>query len=399
MNAIAPDLAHRWPQERGPILGQAWNDLLVWAHRREMSDLHIQTNRRVKIVVHGRFHDATRRAITHEEATSLCVLLYGATALAHLKDARDFDLAHVVETRTGERYSIGGGTGRVDGSAPGGDAGHTRERHRFRINGTPIVTNGVDGVQITVRRIENEPPTLASLGLEEPILRALRPRNGFVGVCGAVGTGKTRLLAGVTRDLIEDPHSHRKVVELAAPLEYEFDRIDGRGLYSPSEIPRSLKTPLAGLVGSLRRAGQVLIAPECRDRETMEVAMTAAQTGAAVYGTLHTNSLVETVQRILGMFPESERADRATSLAQMLRLLVNCLLVPSTDGRRTQLREYLAFGPQEREVLLDAPVNDWPRLTRRLLREKGQSFAQAAEKARHDGLISAETAQDVMEAF
>ena len=108
---------------------------------------------------------------------------------------------------------------------------------------------------------------------------------------------------------------------------------------------------------------------------------------------------METVQRILDMFPESERAYRATSLAQMLRLLVNCLLVPSTDGRRTQLREYLAFGPQEREELLDAPVNDWPRLTRRLLREKGQSFAQAAEKARYDGLISAETAQEITEAF
>ena len=74
-------------------------------------------------------------------------------------------------------------------------------------------------------------------------------------------------------------------------------------------------------------------------------------------------------------------------------------LVPAVDGRRTQLREFLAFGPRERELLLDAPVPDWPRLTRRLLRERGQSFAQAAEKARQDGLISDDTAQDITEAF
>ena len=105
---VPPDLAHRWPQERGPILGQAWNDLLVWAHRREMSDLHVQTNRRVKIVVHGRFHDATRRAITHEEATSLCVLLYGATALdaASAGFADDFIRRDLLEPTTSRQLCL-----------------------------------------------------------------------------------------------------------------------------------------------------------------------------------------------------------------------------------------------------------------------------------------------------
>ena len=125
----------------------------------------------------------------------------------------------------------------------------------------------------------------------------------------------------------------------------------------------------------------------------------AAQTGAAVYSTLHTNSVVETVQRILGMFPIDEREDRAISLAQSLRLIVNCLLVPSSDGRRVQLREFVAVGPKEREVLLDTPVSQWPGLTRRLLVEKGQTFAVATTNALQAGLISEDTAAKLLEDF
>jgi len=214
-----------------------------------------------------------------------------------------------------------------------------------------------------------------------------------------VGTGKTRTLAGMVRSLLEDPGFHGKIIEFALPLEYEFDRINSRGLYSPSEVPRHMHDVLAGMRGALRRAFHVMLSPECRDRETMEVAMMAAQTGAAVYSTLHTNSVVETIQRVLGMFPKDEREDRAISLAQSLRLIVNCLLVPSTDGRRVQLREFVVIGPQERDVLLGTPVSQWPGLTRRLLAEKGQTFAVAATNALQAGLISEDTAAKLLEDF
>jgi len=391
MNAITTPNPYAWPAAPPVLHGKAWDDLFVWAHRCEMSDLHVQTNRPVKMVVHGRFHDVMPRAITAEEVNSAAHLLYGPTALAHLKKAQDFDIAHVVQPPGGERYRIGEGSGLP--LAP------SQERYRFRVNGTSIMTNGADGVQLTLRRIENDPPLLASMDIEAPILRAYRPRNGLVLICGAVGTGKTRTLAGMVRSLLEDPGFHGKIIEFALPLEYEFDRINSRGLYSPSEVPRHMHDVLAGMRGALRRGFHVMLSPECRDRETMQVAMGAAQTGAAVYSTLHTNSVVETIQRILGMFPRDEREDRAISLAQSLRLIVNCLLVPSTDGRRVQLREFVVVGPQEREALLDTPVSQWPGLTRRLVAEKGQTFAAAATHALRAGLISEDTAATLLEDF
>lgn len=391
MNAISAPNPYTWPNAPHVIHGKAWDDLFVWAHRCEMSDLHVQTNRPIKMVVHGKFYDVTARIITADEVNSAAHLLYGPTALAHLKKAQDFDIAHVVQPPGGERYRIGQGNGLP--LTP------SQARYRFRVNGTSIMTQGADGVQLTLRRIENEPPLLESMGIEAPILQAYRPRNGLVLICGAVGTGKTRTLAGMVRSLLEDPGFHGKIIEFALPLEYEFDRINSRGLYSPSEVPRHMHDVLAGMRGALRRAFHIMLSPECRDRETMEVTLMAAQTGAAVYSTLHTNSVVETIQRILTLFPPDERADRATSLAQSLRLIVNCLLVPSIDGRRVQLREFVVVGHQEREALLDAPVSQWPGLTRRLLVEKGQTFAVAATNALKAGLISEEIANTIRESF
>jgi Tfp pilus assembly pilus retraction ATPase PilT len=111
MNAITPitpEGAHLWGHEHRMIRGEMWNDLFVWGHRQGMSDLHLQTNHRVMIDVHGRLHPATKRTITAEEMTSAVALLYGVTGPAHLKKAESFDLAHVVEPKEGKRYSVGG---------------------------------------------------------------------------------------------------------------------------------------------------------------------------------------------------------------------------------------------------------------------------------------------------
>ncbi len=389
--ALAPDDAHVWGQERRMIRGELWNDVFVWGHQQGMSDLHLQTNHRLMMDVHGRLYPATRRAITAEEIASAVTLLYGTTGPAHLKKAESFDLAHVVEPRQGERYSVGGRSG--------SDHAVAQARYRFRVNGTSILTNGVDGAQVTLRAIENEPPRLECMGIEPGILGAYRPRNGIVLICGATGTGKTRLQAGMTRSLIEDPRFHGKIIEVAWPIEYEFDHIRGfSSIYSPSEIGRHVRSASAAMRDALRRKPKVIISPECRDRETMEVAIEGSQTGHAVYSTVHTSSVVETVQRILAMFPQEERADRAVSLMQSLRLIINCALVPSLDGRRIQLREYLVFGPAERAMFLDAPVITWPGLTVQLMAERGQSYEVATARALATGQISPEVARSWMEA-
>ena len=389
-----PRNRHRWPGAEERIAGERWNDLFVWGHRRQMSDMHVQTYAPVKIVVHGRFYDVTPRPVAPEEVRSALMLLYGPTAEALLKKGEAFNKAHTVADRTGTRFLIGA----EDRSA----LDEPQESYRFRVNGVSVLTNGIDGAQVTLRRIEDVPPTLESLRLEPGILAHYRPQNGIVLVCGATGTGKTRTLAGMTRAMIEDPEFHGKVIEIAFPIEYLFDRVKGTSaLYSVSEIPGNVKTALDGMIEALRRAPRAILSPECRSAEDMAVALMASQTGHAVLSTVHTSKLVETVQRVLFMFHESEREDRAIALMHALRLIVNCTLVPSTaeGGGRGQLREFLPFDPEGRERMLDAPISSWPRLTRDMLRERGQTFAQAAQAALERGEITGETARRVREKF
>ena len=252
--------------------------------------------------------------------------------------------------------------------------------------------------QVMPHAVENEPPRLACLGIEPGILAAYRPSNGIVLICGPTGTGRMRLQAGMTRSMIEDPQFHGKIIEVSDSIKYEFDSIAGASsLYSPNQIGWNVKSAAAFMRGALRRKPKVIILPECRDRETMELVIEGAQTGHAIYSTVHTPSVVETVQRILAMFPQEQQADWAVSLMQSLRLIINCVLVPSLDGQRIQLREFLAFGPAERDLFLDTPVANWSRLTTQLLAERGQDYAAATARALAAGLISDEVASCWME--
>ena len=103
------------------------------------------------------------------------------------------------------------------------------------------------------------------------------------------------------------------------------------------------------------------------------------------------------MQRLLAMFLQDQQADRAVSLMYSLRLIINCALVPSLDGQRIQLREFLAFGPAERDLFLGTPVANWSRLTTQLLVERGQDYAAATARAFAAGLISDEVASCWME--
>jgi defect-in-organelle-trafficking protein DotB len=382
-----------WPGENKDkaLLNKGVDELAVWVHRLGASDLHLQAREPAKVNLHGRLFPVMTRPVMEREIDNATVHLYGAGANAWLLDGNDFTVGHTVKVMAQDdgRFVIGGHR-----SLSGG----TDERYRFRWQGAGVKIYGANSCQLTARIVEQVPPTLSDLGLEPGIIQYHKPPDGLVLITGGTSQGKTRVVAGITRGYLEDPQFHGKILEFANPYEHEFGDLSGpTSMYAVSDIPSNYKTGAMGMRGALHRAPRVIIAPEMRDAVSAHFALEAGQTGHTVYATVHTNTVAETMQRILFMFPLNEREERAVALLQSLRLIISCKLVASLDGRRIQLREFLPFTSVIRRQLLAKPYAEWPFLSEQMVKSTGQTFVMAAEAAIDEGKISEEVALPFLE--
>ena len=379
MNQISPTLAGDterqidrglWPGEPPAFGPRHLDELLIWAYREGASDIRLQTNSPVFIQIHGRMRQVTSRGLTQSEIEEAVNRLYGADGQARLKGGSDFDVSYEV---------------RPD----------RRTRMRFRVNATAVFSAGNDGGAVTARTLPCKAPNLADLHVEEAICRAFKPDDGIVLVAGGTGNGKSTLLAAMTRDMLEDPDSHRALLEYAAPTEFVFDDIRGiSAMISQSEIPRHLPSFPAAIRNAMRRAPDVIIVGECRDGDTITAAVDAAITSHAVYTTIHAGRVAETMQRVVSLCPIDARTALTVALAQSLRLIVNQRLVPSVDGRRTPLREFLVFDANLRRSFLDTDPDRWPALAQDTVDAGlcGQSYGTATRQALAEGRITEEEA-------
>lgn len=175
---------------------------------------------------------------------------------------------------------------------------------------------------LALRRLQDQIPDIASLGLPDSIERVLSLKQGLVLVTGPTGSGKTTTLAAIL-DAINAEHAY-KIITLEAPIEYVHpDRqstvrqrlVDVRG----GDCVSFAK----GVESAMREDPDVILVGEMRDYETVSAAMTAAQTGHLVFGTLHTNSGAETISRLLSSFPQSERDLAKSILASVFRCVIS----------------------------------------------------------------------------
>ena len=356
-----------WPGETIRMAEDDLDDLFAWACSIGASDIRLESNKPVVLQIHGRLRRVTQRRLTDGEVEDAINRLYGADGVARLKSGQDFDVSYEI---TPDR----------------------RTRLRFRVNATAVLSRGADGGAVVVRTMPEKAPRLEDLRVEPQILANFKVRQGFVIIAGGTENGKSTLMAGMIRELLEDPDSHRSIIEYAAPIEFVYDDIDGASaIISHSEIPRHLPSFAAGARNAMRRNPKVVMIGECRDTETMPVACQLSIAGCGVMTTVHAGSVHETVQRCVSLCPVEERAAVTVQLAQSLRLIVNQRLAPSTDGKRTALREFLVFDDALRRRLLRAPPEAWPEICGEALATHGQSFVHAARTALLEGRISEET--------
>jgi twitching motility protein PilT len=215
---------------------------------------------------------------------------------------------------------------------------------RFRVN--IFKQNGRHA--IVMRKLQSEIPTLEKLGLPPVFCEIIKERTGIVFVTGATGSGKTTTLAAMLNELNQTQQIH--IVTLEDPI--EFLHPHQRALFHQRELGKDFPDFARGLRAALRQAPRVILVGEIRDRETMEIAMTASETGHLVFTTLHTINAGQTINRILGMFNKDEEQQLRQRLAETLRYVVSQRLVSKVGGGRLLVTEIMGSSLRTRETLL-----------------------------------------------
>ncbi|MFK8051972.1 MAG: type IV pilus twitching motility protein PilT [Woeseiaceae bacterium] len=204
----------------------------------------------------------------------------------------------------------------------------TDEGGRFRVN----LFRKETGVGAVFRSIPGEVPTLASLKLPPVIETFCDYHQGMVLVTGATGTGKSTTLAAMINHL--NQHRDLNIISLEDPI--EFVHTSQRSQVVQRELGTHIPDFASGVRGAMRQDPDVILVGEMRDMETISMAMTAAETGHLVLGTLHTTSAVKTIDRIIDALPAELREQTKSFLAQSLKAVITQVLVktPGGQGRR-----------------------------------------------------------------
>ncbi len=346
--------------------------MLEFAEGLDASDITIQTGEPIYAEIYGRLLQITNRQLSNTELGDLINSIYGPNATTQLLSGRDIDTHYEFRPARGVRF-------------------------RYRVNATACLVEGHDSIQITLRTIPTTPPKLSEMELPEDIVDAIAPQEGIVFITGATGSGKSTLLASIVRDLIEKEDSNRKVLTYEAPIEFVYDEIETTSsIVSQSEIPRHLPSFAEGVRNALRRKPRLILVGECRDSETISAALEAALTGHPVYTTLHTSGVAETMRRLVTSFGGEERLGRVIDILETIRLCIWQKLVPTVDGKRVALREYLIFDEVVRDILLEGDPNEVTSSTRRMVRERGQLMTVDAKRKLEEGIISERTYQLIL---
>ncbi len=353
-----------FPQEPIRLSIEIANEILIHCVKLGASDITFQTGEPIFAEIYGRLKKVTRRRLSNTEVGEILNAMYGPNGTAQIMSGKDVDTHYEIRPNRKDRY-------------------------RFRINGTGCQVEGHDGIQITARTIPSDPPTLESMQLPKAILDALAPEQGVVYVTGATGSGKSTLLAAIIRNIAENADSNRKILTYEAPIEFVYDTVEKTSaIVSQSEIPRHLPSFAAGVRNALRRKPRLILVGEARDPETISAVMEAAMTGHPVYTTLHSNSVAETVRRLVITFPPEERQGRTIDIIETIRLVISQRLVPTVDGKRVALREYLVFDEKIRDVLLDVDPINITAMVRKLVREQGRTMETDAKEKFNAGIIT-----------
>jgi twitching motility protein PilT len=216
---------------------------------------------------------------------------------------------------------------------------------RFRVN----IFSRQGHYSVVLRRLETKIPTIEEMGLPRAFEKIAEEKNGIVLVTGATGSGKSTSLAAVLNRINDTQSVH--VVTLEDPVEYQHPQ--KRSTFNQREMGNDFDSFANGLRAALRQAPKVILVGEMRDRETVEIGLSAAETGHLVLSTLHTVDAGQTINRILGMFATEEEHQMRIRLADTVRWIVCQRLLPKIGGGRVAAFEILGTNLRVKDAILN----------------------------------------------
>ncbi len=215
---------------------------------------------------------------------------------------------------------------------------------RFRVN----IFSQRGNYSIILRKLETRIPTFAEMNLPEAFHKMAEEKNGIIFVTGATGSGKTTSLAALLNDINEKKSVH--IVTLEDPVEYSHPH--KKATFNQREMGNDFDTFASGLRAALRQAPKVILVGEMRDRETVEIGLSAAETGHLVLSTLHTVDAGQTINRVLGMFSSEEETQVRIRLADTVRWIVCQRLLPKEGGGRVAAFEIMGSNLRVKDTIL-----------------------------------------------
>jgi len=256
---------------------------------------------------------------------------------------------------------------------------------RFRVNVFSQKTN----LSTVLRKLEMKIPTIDQLSLPPRFNTMAGERNGIILVTGATGSGKSTSLAALLDKINDEKAVH--IVTLEDPIEYVHEH--RTATFNQRELGNDFDSFASGLRAALRQAPKVILVGEMRDRETMEIGLTAAETGHLVLSTLHTVDAGQTINRILGMFDQEEQEQVRNRLVDTIRWVVCQRLMPKIGGGRIAAFEIMGMNLRVRELIMNGETEDktFYDVIADAKALGWQTFDQHLLEMYEDGLITEET--------
>ena len=334
-------------------------DLLVATQRNRASDLHLSAGNSPIMRVSGDMLPIDMPALS---ADDIKTLIYSIMTDQQRSDyERDLELD----------FSISIGTDM-----------------RFRVN----TFNTIYGAAAVFRTIPTKILTLEQLGTPDVLKRLCNLHKGLILVTGPTGSGKSTTLAAMINHINTTMNKHILTVE--DPV--EFVHKSQKSLINQREVGASTKSFAKALKSALREDPDIILVGEMRDLETIQLAMTAAETGHLVMGTLHTSSAAKTINRIIDVFPAEDKEMVRAMLSVSLEAVIAQTLVKNVNGGRVAAHEIMLGTPAIRNLIREAKIPQITSMIQMGTKIGMTTMKDSLNKLFTDGVISAETFRDAM---
>ena len=266
------------------------------------------------------------------------------------------------------------------------DSSVTLSGLRFRAN----FYKTINGPACVCRRVESRIPEMDQFNLPQPLYDIVDMHKGLVLVTGPTGSGKSTTLAAIVNEINKTRTAN--IITVEDPV--EFIHTDNKSIVSHREVGKQTQSFAAALKAALREDPDVILVGEMRDLETVSLALTAAETGHLVFGTLHTSGAPSTINRIIDVFPPEQQAQIRAQISTSLKMVVTQRLFKTKDGQgRCGAFEVMKCTPPVQNLIREAKIHQIPSIMQTAVRDGMITMEKSIQDLVGSGKIDAGAAK------